>query len=148
MRHARGGPQRVVLDSSRPARNEPQGRRSSDSDRSLNLSRSRGHSAYTLRPWPLRDFRIRRPPRRPNAPAVSRLRAAGAILIGKTNTPELTLAYETDNIVYGRTNNPFDAARTCGGSSGGAAAIIAAGGSPLDIGSDTGGSIRFPSHCC
>ena len=83
-----------------------------------------------------------------DATAVARLRAAGAILLGKTNTPELTLAYETDNLVYGRTNNPYDVTRTCGGSSGGAAAIIAAGGSPLDIGSDTGGSIRAPSHFC
>ena len=78
----------------------------------------------------------------------ARLCAAGAILIGKTNTPELTMCGETDNLVYGRSNNPFDPARTPGGSSGGAAAMIAAGGSPLDIGSDTGGSIRSPAHCC
>lgn len=83
-----------------------------------------------------------------DATVVRRLRAAGAIILGKTNTPELTLSFETDNEVYGRTNNPFDVARTSGGSSGGAAAIIAAGGSPLDIGSDTGGSIRVPAHCC
>lgn len=83
-----------------------------------------------------------------DATCVARLRAAGAILLGKTNTPELTLAGETDNLVYGRTNNPYDLARTPGGSSGGAAAIIAAGGSPLDIGSDTGGSIRGPAHYC
>ena len=73
---------------------------------------------------------------------------AGAILLGKTNTPDLTLAFETDNLVYGRTNNPFDVTRTPGGSSGGAASIVAAFGSPLDIGSDTGGSIRVPSHFC
>jgi len=79
---------------------------------------------------------------------VARLRAAGAILLGKTNTPELTLAAETDNLVYGRTNNPYDLSRTPGGSSGGAAAIIASGGSPLDMGSDTGGSIRLPAHFC
>ena len=79
---------------------------------------------------------------------VARLRAAGAILMGKTNTPELTLAGETDNLVYGPTNNPYDLARTPGGSSGGAGAIIAAGGSPLDMGSDTGGSIRLPAHFC
>lgn len=78
----------------------------------------------------------------------ARLRAAGAILLGKTNTPELTMCGETDNLVYGRTNNPYDLSRTPGGSSGGAAAIIAAGGSPLDIGSDTGGSIRSPAHFC
>ena len=76
----------------------------------------------------------------------ARLRAAGAILLGKTNTPELTLAAETDNLVYGRTNNPYARDRTPGGSSGGAGAIIACGGSPLDIGSDTGGSVRLPAH--
>ena len=83
-----------------------------------------------------------------DATVVRRLREADAIILGKTNTPELTLSFETDNQVYGRTDNPFDVARTSGGSSGGAAAIIAAGGSPLDIGSDTGGSIRVPAHCC
>ena len=83
-----------------------------------------------------------------DATAVARLRAAGAIVLGKTNTPDLTMGFETTNLVYGRTNNPFDVTRTPGGSSGGAAAIIAAGGSPLDIGSDTGGSIRVPSHFC
>lgn len=83
-----------------------------------------------------------------DATAVARLRAAGAIVMGKTNTPEITMAYVTDNLVYGRTNNPYDTSRTPGGSSGGAATIIAAGGSPLDIGSDSGGSIRLPSHFC
>jgi amidase len=83
-----------------------------------------------------------------DATVVARLRAAGAIVLGKTNTPELTLSYETDNLVYGRTSNPYDLSRTSGGSSGGAAAAIAACGSPLDICSDTGGSIRVPSHFC
>jgi len=83
-----------------------------------------------------------------DATVVARLRAAGAILLGKTNTPELTLAGETDNLIYGQTNNPYDLSRTPGGSSGGAGAIIAAAGSPLDIGSDTGGSIRLPAHFC
>ena len=83
-----------------------------------------------------------------DATVVARLREAGAILVGKTNTPELTLAYETDNLIYGRTNNPYDLSCTSGGSSGGAAAIVATGGVPFDIGSDTGGSIRLPSHCC
>ena len=83
-----------------------------------------------------------------DATVVARLRAAGAILLGKTNTPELTLAGETNNLVYGQTNNPYDVSRTPGGSSGGAGAIIAAGGSPLDMGSDTGGSIRLPAHFC
>jgi amidase len=83
-----------------------------------------------------------------DATIVARLRAAGAILLGKTNLSELALAAETDNLVYGRTNNPYDVSRTPGGSSGGEAAIIAAGGSPLGLGNDIGGSIRFPAHCC
>jgi amidase len=83
-----------------------------------------------------------------DATAVARLRAAGAIVLGKTNTPEFTMGYETVNPIHGRTNNPYDIARTPGGSSGGAAAIIAAGGVPLDLGSDTGGSIRLPAHFC
>ena len=83
-----------------------------------------------------------------DATAVARLRAAGAIILGKTNTPELTISYETDNLIYGRTNNPYDLTRTSGGSSGGAAAILAAGGSALDLGSDTAGSIRVPAHFC
>lgn len=83
-----------------------------------------------------------------DATVVARLKDAGAILLGKTNTPELTLAFETDNLIYGRTNNPYDLTRSSGGSSGGAAAIIAACGSPFDLGSDTGGSIRLPAHFC
>ena len=83
-----------------------------------------------------------------DATVTARLRAAGAVLLGKTNTPELTMAGETDNLVYGRTNNPFNLERIPGGSSGGAAAIVCAGGSPFDIGSDTGGSVRMPSHFC
>jgi amidase len=83
-----------------------------------------------------------------NATIVQRLKDQGAIILGKTNTPEFTLSFFTDNLVYGRTKNPFDLNRSPGGSSGGAAAIIAAGGSPFDIGTDTGGSIRFPAHCC
>jgi amidase len=83
-----------------------------------------------------------------DATVVARLRAAGAILVGKTNTPEFTWSNETDNDVYGRTSNPYDLTRTPGGSSGGAAAIVAAGASPFDIGSDTGDSIRQPAHVC
>jgi amidase len=83
-----------------------------------------------------------------DATIVARLKAAGGILIGKTNTPEFTWSDETDNDVYGRTANPYDLARTPGGSSGGAAAIVAAGGSPFDVGSDTGDSIRQPAHVC
>ena len=83
-----------------------------------------------------------------DATVVARMRAAGAILLGKSNTPELTLAGETANLLFDTTNNPYDLSKTPGGSSGGAAAIIAAGGSPLDLGSDTGGSIRGPAHMC
>jgi amidase len=83
-----------------------------------------------------------------DATMVARIRAAGGILMGKTNTPEFTWSDETDNLVYGRTSNPYDLTRTPGGSSGGPAAILASGGSPLDVGSDTGNSIRMPSHNC
>ena len=83
-----------------------------------------------------------------DATAVARMRAAGAIVLGKTNLPELSLAYESNNLIYGRTNNPYDLSRTPGGSSGGEAAIIAAGGSPLGLGTDAGGSIRVPAHFC
>jgi len=83
-----------------------------------------------------------------DATIVNRLRKAGAIILGKTNTPELTAGAETNNQVYGRTANPYDLTRTCGGSSGGSAAILAAGGSPFDIGTDTSGSIRLPAHFC
>ena len=83
-----------------------------------------------------------------SATAVARLQAAGAIVLGKTNTPELTLSFETDNSLFGRTRNPYDPERSPGGSSGGAAAIIAASGSPLDLGTDTGGSVRLPAHFC
>ena len=83
-----------------------------------------------------------------DATVVARLKGAGAILLGKTNTPELTLHGETVNLVYGQTNNPYDPARIPGGSSGGAASIVAAAGSPFDLGTDTGGSIRQPAHFC
>ena len=83
-----------------------------------------------------------------DATVVARLKAAGAILLGKTNTPEFTLSFETDNLVYGMTHNPWNLSHSPGGSSGGAAALIAAGGTPFDIGSDYGGSIRLPAHFC
>jgi len=83
-----------------------------------------------------------------DATAVIRLKAAGAILLGKTNCPPWGGGSDTDNEVYGRTNNPYDLERSVSGSSGGEAAIIAAGGSPLGLGSDSGGSIRDPAHFC
>lgn len=81
-----------------------------------------------------------------DAVVVSRLRAAGAILLGNTNAPEFLMAYETDNLVTGRTNNPWDLERTPGGSSGGEAAAIAARCAAAGVGSDGGGSIRVPAH--
>jgi Asp-tRNA(Asn)/Glu-tRNA(Gln) amidotransferase A subunit family amidase len=83
-----------------------------------------------------------------DAPAVHRLRKAGAVVLGKTNAAEYLASYETSNAIYGRTNHPRDLERTPGGSSGGEAAIIAAGGSPAGIGTDGGGSIRVPAHYC
>jgi Asp-tRNA(Asn)/Glu-tRNA(Gln) amidotransferase A subunit family amidase len=81
-----------------------------------------------------------------DAPLVARLRAAGAIILGVTNTPEMLMAWETDNLLHGRTNSPWDLDRTPGGSSGGEAAAIAAGMSAGGVGSDGGGSIRVPAH--
>lgn len=83
-----------------------------------------------------------------DATVVACLKAAGAVLLGKTNTPEFTLSFETHNKIHGFTNNPYDLDRSPGGSSGGAAAAIAAGLTSFDIGTDYGGSIRVPSHSC
>ncbi|TFF84014.1 amidase, partial [Candidatus Thorarchaeota archaeon] len=83
-----------------------------------------------------------------DAPVVQRLKDAGAIIIGKTNCPAFCAGFETENDIYGRTNNPYDLSRTVGSSSGGEAALIAAGGSYLGIGSDTGGSIKWPASFC
>ncbi len=83
-----------------------------------------------------------------DAPVVARLRAAGAIVLGKTNTPEMTLDYDCDNPLFGATKNPWNPAHVPGGSSGGEAAAIASGMSALGMGSDYGGSIRVPAHFC
>ena len=83
-----------------------------------------------------------------DATAVTRLRAAGAVILGKTSTPEFLAMYETDNHLIGRTNNPWNLDRTPGGSSGGESAAIAAGCSAGGIGSDGGGSVRLPAHFC
>ncbi len=83
-----------------------------------------------------------------DAPLVERLKHAGAIVLGLTNTPELLMAWETDNLLHGRTNNPWDLSRTAGGSSGGEAAAIASSCSAGGVGSDGGGSIRVPAHFC
>lgn len=81
-----------------------------------------------------------------DANVVTKLKEAGAIILCKTNTPALCFCQETDNKLYGRTNNAWDIERTAGGSSGGEAALIGVGGSPVGMSSDIGGSIRFPSH--
>ncbi len=83
---------------------------------------------------------------REDAVAVARLRAAGAVILGTTNCPELLMAYETENDLYGQTRNPWDVTRTAGGSSGGESAAIAAGLSAAGLGSDSGGSVRVPAH--
>jgi amidase len=83
-----------------------------------------------------------------DAEAVARLRDDGAVFLGTTNCPELLMAYETDNLLYGRTSNPWDLNRSAGGSSGGEAAAIAAGLSAGGLGSDSGGSVREPAHFC
>ncbi|MGA7521571.1 MAG: amidase [Acidobacteriaceae bacterium] len=81
-----------------------------------------------------------------NAVLVDRLLAAGAVILGTTNCPEFLMAYETENLLYGSTRNPWDLERTAGGSSGGEAAAIAAGLSAGGLGSDSGGSVREPAH--
>ncbi len=87
--------------------------------------------------WPEKDSTV-----------AARLRAAGAIILAKTNVPEYSSSYETDNAIFGRTNHPLDSARTPGGSSGGEAALLGADASIVGIGLDGGGSIRVPSHYC
>ncbi len=83
-----------------------------------------------------------------DAPLVARLKAAGAILLGNTNTPEFLMAYESNNLLKGKTSNPWNLAYSAGGSSGGEAAAIASGCSAGGVGSDGGGSIRVPAHFC
>jgi amidase len=85
---------------------------------------------------------------RHDAPAVARLKAAGAIVFGKTNCPTWSADVETHNELFGFTSNPWDLDRTTGGSSGGAAAAVAAGFTSFELGTDIGGSVRIPSHCC
>lgn len=82
------------------------------------------------------------------ATVVRRLEEAGAIVLAKTNVPFMCSWFESSNLAHGKTNNPYGLDRTPGGSSGGEAAILAAGGSPLGVGTDSGGSIRVPSHWC
>ena len=83
-----------------------------------------------------------------DADVVARLKHAGAIILGKTNTPALAMDVQTENRLFGATRNPWHPDRTCGGSSGGDAAAVASGMSPMSIGSDIGGSVRIPAHFC
>ena len=83
-----------------------------------------------------------------DSPTVERIKAAGAIVIGRTNLPDLGLRIHTDSSLYGRTKNPWKSDRTAGGSSGGEGAALASGMSPLGLGNDIGGSLRNPAHCC
>jgi Asp-tRNA(Asn)/Glu-tRNA(Gln) amidotransferase A subunit family amidase len=135
----------------------------SEADKKANAA---AHNSATLRPlhgvpltikscvdvaqWPCPAGSLLRQNYRPasDAPIVRRLKSAGAILLGNTNTPENLMAYETDNALQGKTSNPWNIAKSAGGSSGGESAAIAAGCSAGGIGSDGGGSIRVPAHFC
>jgi amidase len=96
--------------------------------------------------WGIPAFKDWRPTE--DAVPVQRLKAAGAVIIGKTNAPVALADWQTTNPIYGTTNNPYDIERTPGGSSGGAAAALAAGYVALELGSDIGGSLRTPAHYC
>src|SRR5262249_8144622 len=96
--------------------------------------------------WGIPVFKDWRPPG--DAGVVERLKAAGAVIIGKTNVPVALNDWQSTNPIYGTTNNPYDLERTPGGSSGGAAAALAAGYVALEAGSDIGGSLRTPAHYC
>jgi amidase len=96
--------------------------------------------------WGLAEFKGWTPPY--EATGVARLKAAGAVILGKTNIPPYLADFQSENPVYGRTRNPLDLGRSPGGSSGGSAAALAAGYVPLEFGSDIGGSIRIPAHFC
>lgn len=96
--------------------------------------------------WGMEPFRAHRA--QGDATVVQRLKAAGAIVLGKTNVPPSLGDWQSDNPIYGRTNNPYDVTRSPGGSSGGSAASLAAGFAALEYGSDIGGSVRIPSAFC
>jgi amidase len=105
-----------------------------------------GHDVAGLRTTIGTEFFDRVPER--DGTVAARLRAAGAIILGHSNVPPFLAEYRTDNAIFGRTNNPWDLRRTPGGSSGGAAAALAAGMTPIEVGSDYGGSLRLPPHFC
>src|SRR6266702_8597160 len=107
-------------------------------------------SCIDVTDWPCAAGSLLRKENQPSNDAVlvRRLREAGAVLLGNTNTPEFLMAYETDNRLSGKTSNPWNPAYSAGGSSGGEAAAIASGCSMGGVGSDGGGSIRTPAHFC
>lgn len=105
-----------------------------------------GHDVAGLRTTIGTEFFDRVPER--DGTVAARLRAAGAIIFGHSNVPPFLAEYRTDNAIFGRTSNPWDLRRTPGGSSGGAAAALAAGLTPIEVGSDYGGSLRLPPHFC
>lgn len=138
--------------------------RALESARDVDSKRARGQDLLALEgvPFSVKDsiqvegtvcsagtlgFRNARPSKR-DATLVARLRKAGAIPIARTNVPDLLFAFESDNLIFGRSNNPYDLTRTPGGSSGGEAALISACGSPFGLGSDAAGSVRVPAHFC
>lgn len=104
------------------------------------------HVAGLPTTWGMEHWRAWRAPA--DSVGVSRLKAAGAVILGKTNVPPMLSDWQSDNPVYGRTRNPWDPGRSPGGSSGGSAAALAAGMVPLEFGSDIGGSIRVPAAFC
>jgi amidase len=106
---------------------------------SINVRGLRTTAGMTM--W--KDFRSEH-----DAPVTLRVKGAGAVVMAKTNVPQMLSDWQSSNPVYGRTNNPWDLARTPGGSTGGGAAALAAGLTPLEFGSDIGGSIRVPAAFC
>jgi amidase len=96
--------------------------------------------------WGMEELRSYKP--KEDAVAVTRLKEAGAVILGKTNLPFSLADWQSNNPIYGRTNNPHDLYRSPGGSSGGSAAALASGMVPFEVGSDIGGSIRVPAHFC
>ena len=102
------------------------------------------HERSRFTNWVIENLKNNIPDR--NADVVQKYIDAGAIILGKTNTPLASGDFQSFNDIYGTTNNPWDITRTCGGSSGGAAAALASGMTPLELGGDIGGSIRIPSH--
>src|SRR3989454_2150520 len=106
---------------------------------SINVRGLRTTAGMTM--W--KDFRSAH-----DAPVTQRVKGAGAVVMAKTNVPQMLADWQSNNPVYGRSNNPWDLARTPGGSTGGGAAALAAGLTPLEFGSDIGGSIRVPAAFC